>query len=168
MTSIKKICLLALLLIATISVQAQGASESQSRIQKPADIADRGINQFVGEVFSLYNLVFALQFDLQNMENEIAGMEIDAQLRNEGAVSNVKAKLETFEESFLFLQKGQKDLVSKVATVSAEGAKLHPSTLADQAAANLGVSKTALEQAAAKINTQIDRTKALRDRAAKL
>lgn len=168
MASLKKIGLIICLLFASFAVQAQGAAEGQPALQKPTPISNRAVDEYVGEVFSIYHLVRALEFDLTNMEREVAGMEIDAALRSDASISSCKTKLNEFLVAFNTLQKGHADLTGKMTQVQQEGTTLQPSTLAQQATDNLTVSQKALDQASANITTQIAKTNALIARAQKL
>lgn len=168
MASLKKFSLILILLIASLAGNAQRGAEGQPALQKPTPISNRAVDEYVGEVFSLYHLVRALEFDLSKMESEVAGMEIDAALRSEASVSSCKAKLDEFQNAFTLLQKGQGELVDKMSAVQQEGANLKPATLAQHAQDNLKVTQTALEQSAANLQTQSEKTRALIARAAKL
>lgn len=168
MASLKKIGLIICLLFASFAVQAQGAAEGQPALQKPTPISNRAVDEYVGEVFSIYHLVRALEFDLTKMESEVAGMEIDAALRSDASISSCRQKLGEFLNAFNTLQKGHADLSAKMVYVQEEGASLQPANLAQHAGENLAVTQSALDQAAANITTQIAKTNALIARAQKL
>jgi hypothetical protein len=168
MASLKKISLILILLIASLGANAQRGAEGKPALQKPTPISNRAVDEYVGEVFSLYHLARALEFDLSKMESEVAGMEIDAALRSEAAVSSCKAKLEEFQLAFSQLQKGHGDLVTKMSAVQQEGSSLKPATLAQQASDNLKVTQSALDQSSANLATQSEKTRALIARVGKL
>lgn len=162
MRYLKKIS--ALFLLTLVVCAFSMAQSADGNLQKPEDIQDRGINEFVSQVFSNYYVVLALQFDLETLEAEIAAAEQMGSFDSQAQKDNIQKKLTAFSDSWVTLSDYVTTLREKLPVVEEAVTKLHPETEIQKARENLNTCKKAMDVSSTSIESLTAETEALQAR----